>query len=93
MNVCMYVCMYITYRISPPFLRRESGARCKELGERQVQTVSFRARRVSPARSGASCSGQKGGGNNTLVCARPPCGKSPMKDKRACNILSCLFQR
>ena len=25
----------------------------------------------SPARSGASCSGQKGGGNYTLVCARP----------------------
>ena len=32
-------------------------------GERQVLTVSACARRVSPARSGASCSGQRGGGN------------------------------
>ena len=36
---------------------------------------------------------ERGGVNNTLVCARPPCGKSPMKDKRACNILHfCVFQ-
>ena len=60
----------------------------KELGgERQAQTVSFCARLVSPARSGASRSGQKGGGNNTLVCARPRCGKSPLKDQRAWKML------
>ena len=27
------------------------------------------------------------GGNHALVFARPPCGKSPMKDKRACRAL------
>ena len=55
--------------------------------ERQAQTVIlFRATHFagSPARAGASCSGQKGCGNYTLVSARPPCGKSPMKDKIAC---------
>ena len=36
----------------------------------------------SPTFLGGSCSGQQGGVNNTLVCARPPCGKSPMKDKK-----------
>ena len=57
-------------------------------GERQAQTASSCARRLlagSPARSGASCSGQKGGGNKAPVCARPPCRKSPLRDKRACD--------
>ena len=34
-----------------------------------------------PSRSSESCSGQRGGGNYTLACVRPPCGKSPTKDK------------
>ena len=51
-----------------------------------VDGFFLRATRLagSRARSGASCSGRKGGGSYTLVCARPPCGKSPMKDKRDC---------
>ena len=45
--------------------------------EREREGFFLRATRFagSPARSGASCSGQGGGGNYTLVCARPPCGK------------------
>ena len=30
---------------------------------------------------------REGGGDNTVVCAWPPCGMSPMKDKRACKLL------
>ena len=44
-----------------------------------------------PAHSGASCSGQKGGGNYTLACAQPPCGKSPTKDKRTCKRLRIVI--
>ena len=38
-----------------------------------------------------SCSGQKGGGNDSLVCARPPCGKSLMKDKSLQHVVDFYF--
>ena len=69
-----------------PFLKNTTRS-LRESEKRRRSLVARDAFRRLPARAGASRSGQKGGGDNTLVCSRPPCGKSPTKDKRACETL------
>ena len=62
-------------------------------GDRQAQTASFCARRVSPARSGASGSGQKGGGNYTLACAGRLVASHLRKTRELAKYCIFIFQR
>ena len=66
MHVCMYVCMYVCVHTCMYVCMYVCMHVCMYLSIYLSIYLCM------------SCSGQKGGGNCTPVCARLPCGKSPV---------------